>query len=282
MKNQFIRLALGAVMLTAATILFSRCEQGIASVEGLDDASVAAGWDLSSPMPAAMNCACLNDNYPAESISEAERNALVFMREEEKLARDVYATMQQRWNVPVFANISKAEQQHMNAILCLLQKYSIADPVGENGPGIFQNNTLQSLYTALVQQGNANLEAAYRVGAKIEDLDIKDLMEVTPQMDNADIQAVFGTLTKGSRNHLRAFSMHIRNLGGAYTPEYISAALYNEIIQSAHETGGGVCRNNCPRPGQCVCRNGRGPNGTCPNNPNPTGNNNRRGNRRGN
>lgn len=108
-------------------------------------------------------------------LDQKEIESLLYMREEEKMARDVYIALGKKWNARVFDNISSAEQTHMDAILLLLNKYSIQDPVGNNGIGVFTNQKLQELYNQLVQQGNLSLVEAFKSGATIEDLDIYDL-----------------------------------------------------------------------------------------------------------
>lgn len=174
---------------------------------------------------------------PYEALSEEEKNSLIYMREEEKLARDVYLTLNTKWNTNVFSNISSSEQTHMDAILMLLKKYNITDPVGTNGIGVFANQTLQGIYTQLVAQGNASILAAYKTGATIEDLDIFDLKTALTKIDNQDIKLVYDNLTKGSRNHMRAFYRNILNAGGTYTPQYITQAEFDAVINSPMETG---------------------------------------------
>lgn len=174
---------------------------------------------------------------PYEALSEEEKNSLIYMREEEKLARDVYITLNTKWNTNVFSNISSSEQTHMDAILMLLKKYNITDPVGANGIGVFTNQTLQGIYTQLVAQGNASILAAYKTGATIEDLDIFDLKTALTKIDNQDIKLVYDNLTKGSRNHMRAFYRNILNAGGTYTPQYITQAEFDAVINSPMETG---------------------------------------------
>lgn len=139
-------------------------------------------------------------------ISATEREHLVFMREEEKLARDVYTVMYQKWASRIFVNISASEQTHMNAILTLLNRYGIEDPVGENGVGTFTDPELKTLYDELVARGNTSLEEALRVGVAIEELDIADLKDAMSVTDNGDILRVYGNLLRGSQNHLHAFN----------------------------------------------------------------------------
>jgi len=68
-------------------------------------------------------------------------------------------------------------------------------------------------------------------------LDIKDLMDLTTGLDKADIRLVYNNLTKGSRNHLRAFVSQIQANGGSYAPQYISKAVYDDIVSSSRERG---------------------------------------------
>ena len=177
------------------------------------------------------------NSLPIEPLSNDELTSLSFMREEEKLARDVYITLYSKWSVNIFNNISSSEQTHMDAVLLLLKKYNLTDPVGSNAVGVFNNATLQNLYNQLVAQGNNSVLDAYKVGATIEDLDIFDLKNALLNNDNQDIKLVYDMLTKGSRNHMRSFYKNILNTGGSYTPQYITQAEFDAIINSSMEIG---------------------------------------------
>jgi len=183
---------------------------------------------------------CLN-SLPVEELSDLEKEHLQFMREEEYLARDVYIYMYDLYNLPVFNNISKAEQFHTSAIKILLDKYNLEDPGENHTAGVFQNETLQTIYNDLIESGNQSLTDALVVGATIEDLDINDLEECLADVDNEDITLVFSNLTKGSRNHLRAFTRHLTIQNMSYTPQYISQDEYDEIVNSSWEIGNGIC-----------------------------------------
>ncbi|MBK7290043.1 MAG: DUF2202 domain-containing protein [Chitinophagaceae bacterium] len=177
------------------------------------------------------------NSLPIEPLSNDELTSLSFMREEEKLARDVYITLYSKWSVNIFNNISSSEQTHMDAVLLLLKKYNLTDPVGSTAVGVFNNATLQNLYNQLVAQGNNSVLDAYKVGATIEDLDIFDLKNTLLNNDNQDIKLVYDMLTKGSRNHMRSFYKNILNTGGSYTPQYITQAEFDAIINSSMEIG---------------------------------------------
>jgi hypothetical protein len=176
-------------------------------------------------------------DFPIESLNEDELASLLFMREEEKLAKDVYLTLYDKWNVNIFLNISYSEQTHMDAVLTLLNKYDLKDPVGDNAVGVFENVILQNLYSELVAQGSTNILEAYKVGATIEDLDIYDLSNALKNIDNQDVTFVFENLTKGSRNHLRSFYGQVISSGGTYDAQFISEDELNAIVDSPKEKG---------------------------------------------
>ncbi len=176
---------------------------------------------------------------PSETLSAEERAGLLLMREEEKFARDVYQTLYEQWGLKSFSNIAQSEQTHTEAVRDLLLKYNIEDPVTDDTIGVFTNPTFQELYDTLIAQGSESEVAALTVGATIEDLDIKDLQNLIAQTDNQDIALVYENLTRGSQNHLRAFTRQLAQRGETYEPQHISAADYQDIITSDQEMGVG-------------------------------------------
>ena len=97
-------------------------------------------------------------------LTELEIQGILFMREEEKLARDVYLALAERWDMNVFSNIARSEQTHMDSILTLIDLFDLEDPVGNAGQGVFLNQDLQTLYNDLIERGNMSLEEALLVG----------------------------------------------------------------------------------------------------------------------
>ncbi|MPL55121.1 hypothetical protein SDC9_00588 [bioreactor metagenome] len=170
------------------------------------------------------------------SINTDEKSNLVFMYEEEKLARDTYFYLYQKWQLVEFANIQKSEQSHMNAVENLLIKYKIDYP--KLAVGQFQNQDLQNLYNQLILQGNNSAIEALKVGATIEDVDINDLKNLSKTTTNTLILKVYSNLMCGSRNHLRAFSSALKLQNVIYVPQLISQADYDAIIHSPNENCG--------------------------------------------
>ncbi len=151
-----------------------------------------------------------NANSKVGSLSNEEINGLVRMREEEKLARDVYLILHQKWNARVFSNITGSEQTHTSRVKVLLDKYNIPDPVTDDSVGAFTNPSMKKLFDDLTAQGMISLEEALKVGVLIEEMDIKDLDQEIAKTSNAEIINVYQNLKGGSENHLRAFSSNLK------------------------------------------------------------------------
>jgi len=177
------------------------------------------------------------DAIPKQPISEEEKEGLIEMREEEKLARDVYLTLYNKWGLQIFKNIAESEQTHTDSVKYLLDRYNIPDPVKSDEVGKFSNPKFEELYTKLVEKGSKSVVDALTVGATIEDLDIADLKNWISKTDNEDIKFVYENLMGGSRNHMRAFVGMLERYGANYTPQYISQEEYGQIISSLMERG---------------------------------------------
>ena len=176
-------------------------------------------------------------NLPKQELSDAEETGLILMREEEKLARDVYLTLYEKWGLAVFPIIAESELRHMTAIKFLLDKYELDDPVTDPTVGVFTSPEIQDLYYSLVEEGNKSLVDALYVGATIEDLDIKDLYGFIDETDNSDIKTVYQNLAKGSRNHLRAFVDQLSNYDVNYEAQYLTQEEIDNIVNSPWEQG---------------------------------------------
>jgi hypothetical protein len=149
----------------------------------------------------------MNKNGDGETLKFDEEAGLLYMREEEKLARDVYRVLWEKWGLRVFENIAESEQRHMDAVLYLLGKYGLDDPALD--PGIFQNSELQDLYDELVKKGETSIVNAIEVGITIEETDLADLEALLGQTEKKDIIQVYTNLLDGSYRHLDAFESHL-------------------------------------------------------------------------
>lgn len=238
MKKTFI-----IIMVVITAVIISACGAPANNLEELPQAQLrtetkqSSGPNASSPNKTGSGQTI---NAASGELSDQEAAGLLFMREEEKLAYDLYLAFQDLWGIPVFGNIAASEQTHMDSILMLLDKYGLPDPAANAVTGKFNDAELQALYDELFSQGQTSLEEALRAAAAVEEVDILDLQESMRLTDKADIIQVYENLLAGSHNHLRAFVALLETRSGqVYQPLYLSAADYQVIYQSDDSSGQG-------------------------------------------
>jgi hypothetical protein len=174
-----------------------------------------------------------DDLIENSTIGQSEKEALLFMLEEEKLARDTYLFLGNLWSINLFENIKKSEQSHMDAIENLLSENSIDFSILPAGQ--FENQNLQNYYNQFIADGAISQINALKIGATIEDLDIVDLEDYINATTNMPIIEVFESLQCGSRNHLRSFLSQIVNSGDTYTPQFLTLEVFDAILTASKE-----------------------------------------------
>ena len=82
-----------------------------------------------------------------QPLTLAEADTLSFVREEEKMARDVYLTLYNQWANATFQTIAtRSEQKHMDKVKLLLDAAGLPDPVLSDAVGVFSNSAIADLY----------------------------------------------------------------------------------------------------------------------------------------
>jgi len=193
------------------------------------------------------------NSAPVADLSFEAREELLKMRQEEKLARDVYATLGEQWGMDVFT-ITIAEQRHMDAMKRMLDRFGMEDPVTSNARGEFNDQAFTDLYSELVEAGSGSLLDAYKVGAKIEELDLCDLRVAEDGVADPVLTMVYGNLERATRNHLRMFAAQIQANNGTYVAEHLTQDEFDTIAASAFERGGPAGQG----PGRRGTRQGNG------------------------
>ncbi len=170
-------------------------------VAGLGTTSALAA-NSAAPAPAAATV------VGSAGISDQVRADLAFARDEERVARDLYRALADKYNnARPFSNIVNSESRHFDAVGVLLKRYGIADPSAGKAAGSYANAELQKLYDQWLAQGSASLAAAYRVGVELEQRDIADLKRMLGQSAlPADVAQVYRYLLAGSEHHLAAYT----------------------------------------------------------------------------
>lgn len=170
-----------------------------------------------------------------EELTANEIEFLFAVREEEKLARDVYAKFYEFFEARPFAIIGKAEENHIAAVERLFYFYSIEYPkVGE--AGVFENSERQAYYNELIAKGDSVL-GAYKAAAYLEERDIADYKAVLNDITNPNIKMVIEHLYRGSINHFKAMLRQIDALGSSYENSFLTQEEYDSIIKSNFVNG---------------------------------------------
>lgn len=142
---------------------------------------------------------------PSGEMTQEVLDMLVFLAQEEKVAKDLYTVIGAEYGVRPMTNISKSETQHQSAVIALLAKYGYDDPTTGLAVGEFEDPALQALYDQLYASVT-DYASAIAVGVAVEETDIADILEMLEADLPSDVQTVLDNLLKGSYNHLAAFS----------------------------------------------------------------------------
>ena len=172
----------------------------------------------------------------AQELTAEEQESLLYMREEEKLARDVYLTLGEYFDINIFSNIASAEQKHMDSVKRLLDKYGLEDPAANDTIGTFTNTEFSEFYKNRTDY-DVTLNQAILTGIFIEETDIIDLQKAIDSTDKADIKNVYENLLRGSRNHLRAFVRRLESMGVVYEATALDQSVADAIVNSSTERG---------------------------------------------
>jgi hypothetical protein len=163
------------------------------------------------------------------TLSSREKDGLIFIWQEEKAARDLYASLYEKNNLSIFLNLITSEQSHMDQARAVIEKYGL--PLPENEPGIFQNQTMQQMYDELLAEGLQSDQDALQVAAAFEEISIMDLEKELAAAQAEDIRTVYQGLLAGSRKHLRSYVSDLADQGIQYDPRYLDRGEFEETVR---------------------------------------------------
>jgi hypothetical protein len=177
------------------------------------------------------------DELETGGLSEPEMEAILFMREWEKLARDVSADLSAEWKAEVFGRVAQSADTHTAAIKALIDRYALPDPSAVTWEGYYVNEELIAQHRQLVRQGGLSLADALKVEAEIQEISILELREYRAESDDEDVRLVYENLLRASRNHLRVFAGLLQDQGQTMDNQYLSQSLFDEIVGTPPEPG---------------------------------------------
>ena len=189
-------------------------------------------------------------NTTVVALNDAEKQHLLLMQDEEKLARDVYNAFAKQWKLRPFENIgTRSEPAHMEAVTALLRRHQAEPSPQPEAAGEFRSADMKKLYDGMIKAGSVSAVEALKVAVEIEELDIKDLREGAAKSNHAELKAVYANLEAASIRHLQAFMRNLTAHDGEYTPKHLDAETFTKLAK-----GDTACGDDCaPAAG-----NGRG------------------------
>lgn len=174
-----------------------------------------------------------SDGLAETGLDAIEIAGLKFMREEENLAHDVYATLFNTWGATIFSNIAASETEHTEAVRRQIELYGVEDPAEGNPVGVFEDTYLQALFDKLIEMGSVSLIEGLKVGALIEETDIQDIRDKMAETDETSILQVYQNLLCGSYEHLQAFNRQLVANGVGYQSQVISQQEWDAIASGS-------------------------------------------------
>lgn len=165
-------------------------------------------------------------------LTDAEINSIMSLREEEKVAYDVYTFMFEKYESKVFKNIAENEKDHMDKIKELIIQFNLNDPLSgiSDQKGVFNNKKMQALYDEMIMAGNYGLLDALRAAARFEETDIIDLRNDLSAASDQTVVNTYINLESSSQDHLRALVKVIKDEGISYKPSYLSKEDFDKIM----------------------------------------------------
>jgi len=174
--------------------------------------------------------AAADDEAALAALTAREKDGLLFIWEEERVARDLYASLYDKNNLTIFLDLVRSESSHMDQARAVMEKHGLAVPPDE--PGIFQNQTLQEMHDQLLAEGLQSDQDALTVAAVFEEISIADLEKELSASQANDVRTVYEGLLAGSRKHLRSYVSDLKDQGIEYQPRYLEGEEFQEIVKS--------------------------------------------------
>jgi hypothetical protein len=165
----------------------------------------------------------------AATLSPREEEGVLFIWEEEKVARDLYSELRRETDLSIFTDLARSEQSHMDQAKSLIDEYGLEIPI-EDEPGVFSNQTLDDLYNDLLARGMRSQGDALKAAATFEEISIVDLEKELEAADNEDVRVVYQGLLAGSRKHLRSYVRDLQDMNIEYTSQRMSQKEFDEVM----------------------------------------------------
>jgi hypothetical protein len=167
---------------------------------------------------------------PNAPLGESDRRTLLYVSEQEKLARDLYASLSETWRLDVFHTTSGSEDIHADALRTLLARYRLPDPSQGLGRGEFTSVDLAERYDDLIARGRFSPVEALKAAASVEELEIQDIGSRLRRVQAPELQNVLENVVASDKHHLRSLVVALRRLGHTYAPSRLPREQFDTIL----------------------------------------------------
>ncbi len=182
---------------------------------------------------------------PLGSLTEEEKSSVQSMMEYEKMVRDVYAIMYEKWQTQAFENLGKKASAAMAAIKLLLDRYNLENPVKDaTKVGDFKNVTLQKMLNAMVSKGDKSLKDALEACAEAEEMNMAKIENALKTCDSADLKLVYETLLNETIQMLKSIVYTLSIEGVTYKPKYLPIGNFDKLMGIEQSGTSGNEKNN--------------------------------------
>jgi len=171
--------------------------------------------------------------YPNGPLDPKLKDPIIRIWEDHRLVRDVGNLLTHSWNDDMIAKITARHNQNLKVIEYVARLYKVKLP--RMKPGRYQSFYLQMLYKEAVKENYTRL-GAISVFAKIEEQNLRDLLQFILIQENPKMRLFILNMTRRSRNNLRVLVFMTRSRGENYQSVFVGQPVVEEIIKTRKET----------------------------------------------
>ncbi len=148
--------------------------------------------------------------YDAEHIEKCMTpkvvGALQYLVQEEKLMRDVFRNLFERYDIYAFKKAADVADEHYDKLMKLLADHGIHIDVPDT-KGVYTSAIFEKLYVDAIEAGSKSLADAMRVGRELESINIMDLKHRDVYKADKCIRDVLDSFIADADKRFRTFAL---------------------------------------------------------------------------
>ena len=132
--------------------------------------------------------------------------ALQYLLQEEKLMRDVFENLFERYDINAFKKAADTADDHFKKLMKLLADHGVHIDILDT-PGIYTSAIFEKLYTDAVEAGSKSLNEVLRVGRELESINILDLKHRDVYKAEKCVRDVLDSFIADADRRFKSFAM---------------------------------------------------------------------------